>query len=157
MRIRPRRAVPVHAAADRAESINMKNKRTQYLIAAAVIVAAVGYMAAQQSSSPVLSAQDVYRQMNDTANIVLDVRTMQEHLEARIGETMLIPVQELEERMHELDRYKNKRIIVYCRSGNRSGRATSILREQGFDAYNMTGGIIGWKSEKLPIITGAVK
>ena len=132
-------------------------KRTPSIIIAAVIVAAAGYMIAQQMQSATISSQEAYKVLNDTSFVLLDVRTMPEHLGERIKETPLIPVQELDQRLHELDQYKGKKIIVYCRTGNRSGYATTLLRENGFDALNMTGGIVRWKMEKLPTISGAVK
>ena len=49
--------------------------------------------------------------------------------------------------MDELNDYREKKIIVYCRSGNRSGIATRILSENGFNALNMIGGMNGWKGK----------
>ena len=43
-----------------------------------------------------------------------------------------------------LEDYRDKKIIVYCRSGNRSGTATKILNENGFDAVNLIGGMNEW-------------
>jgi rhodanese-related sulfurtransferase len=77
----------------------------------------------------------------------LDVRTIKEHKMKSIPNTDCIPVQEIKERMDELNNYRNKKIIVYCRSGNRSGIATKILNENGFKATNMIGGINGWKGK----------
>lgn len=133
------------------------NKKMKFTIIAAVVVAAAGFMIAQQMQSATITSREVHAILNDTSIVVLDVRTMPEHLNERIKETPLIPVQELEQRLDELERYKDKKIVVYCRTGNRSGYATTLLREKGFDAYNMTGGIVRWKMEKLPTISGAVK
>lgn len=133
------------------------NRRTRYGILAVILVAALGYMVAQQSSLPTVTAQETYGLLNDSTVLILDVRTMPEHIGARIKNAPLIPVQELERRIHELDPYQGKKIIVYCRTANRSAQATSILRERGFDAYNMSGGIVRWKSESLPVISGAVQ
>ena len=77
----------------------------------------------------------------------LDVRTIKEHKMKSIPNTDCIPVQEIEERMDELNDYRDKKIIVYCRSGNRSGIATKILNENGFNALNMIGGMNGWKGK----------
>jgi rhodanese-related sulfurtransferase len=127
------------------------------IAAAAVIVAAAGYMIAQHMNSATISSKETYELLNDTSVVLLDVRTLPEHLNERIKETPLIPVQELEQRLHELDQYKDKKIVVYCRTDNRSGYATSLLRKHGFDAYNMAGGIVRWRAEKLPTISGAVQ
>ena len=77
----------------------------------------------------------------------LDVRTIKEHKMKSIPNTDCIPVQEIEERMDELNDYRDKKIIVYCRSGNRSGTATKILNENGFNAINMIGGMNEWKGK----------
>ena len=114
-------------------------------------------IAQQAQSTATITALETYKKLNDTSVVVLDVRTEQEHEHERIAETPLIPVQELNERIDELGKYKDKKIIVYCRSGNRSGAAVRILKEHGFDAVNMAGGIVRWKSEQLPTISGEVK
>ena len=85
--------------------------------------------------------------LNNDAYYFLDVRTTEEHKIKSIPDTDCIPVQEIEKRIVELDKYRDKKIIVYCRSGNRSGTATKILNENGFNAYNMIGGMNGWKGE----------
>lgn len=108
-------------------------------------------------STVTISVQETYKKLNDTSIVILDVRTAQEHANERIAETLVIPVQELNERISELEQYQSKKIIVYCRSGNRSGRATTILRNHGFDAVNMSGGILRWKAEQLPTLSGEVK
>ena len=77
----------------------------------------------------------------------LDVRTTKEHKAQSIPNTDCIPVQEIKERMDELNDKRDKKIIVYCRSGNRSGIATKILNENGFNAVNMIGGMNGWNGK----------
>lgn len=83
---------------------------------------------------------------------ILDVRTPSEFYAERIVGAKLIPVQQLADRIGELDTLKNKPILVYCRSGNRSIPASQILIRNGFKkVYNMQHGITGWMKEKLPI------
>jgi rhodanese-related sulfurtransferase len=52
-----------------------------------------------------------------------------------------IPIDELEERINELNEYKEYDIAVICRSGRRSERGTNILNENGFNAKNVVGGM----------------
>jgi rhodanese-related sulfurtransferase len=66
---------------------------------------------------------------------------------------LFIPVQELKERVGELERFRDKTVIAYCRSGNRSGVAAEILGKHGYTAVNMEGGILQWKKENLPVVT----
>ena len=98
--------------------------------------------------------QSVTIESKDAINLVtngkyyfLDVRTIREHADRAIPNTKCIPLQEIEKRLSELNDYKDKIIIVYCRSGNRSGKATKILKENGFDAINLIGGINSWEGD----------
>ncbi|MFZ1729209.1 MAG: rhodanese-like domain-containing protein [Bacteroidota bacterium] len=95
-----------------------------------------------------ISVQDLQKKMaKDKGIVVLDVRTVPE-LTAELGKidgVVNIPVQELEQRLAEMKRYQKSPVYVICRSGNRSGVATGILRQHGYDAYNVTGGMRAWR------------
>ncbi len=82
---------------------------------------------------------------SDTDAVLLDVRTPQEYRAARVPNSLLIPVDDLRFKFKELD--KSKKYLVMCRSGNRSAFATYALRQLGFDAYNIVGGILNWPFE----------
>ncbi|NOY05092.1 MAG: rhodanese-like domain-containing protein [Chlorobi bacterium] len=79
--------------------------------------------------------------------VVLDVRTPAE-LEGELGRLsgiINIPVQVLEQRWKELEKYKDKEIYIICRSGNRSRTAAGILAKHGFNVYNVKGGMRAWR------------
>ena len=79
--------------------------------------------------------------------ILLDVRTQGEYEERHIPESVLIPLDELKKRAEAELPDKDKVVFVYCRSGNRSTTASSILAELGYKkVYNM-GGISDWPYE----------
>ena len=78
--------------------------------------------------------------------VLLDVRTPPEHFQLRIPNSMFIPLDELRFKFNELP--KDKKYVVYCRSGERSAFATYFLRQLGYEAYNLAGGIISWPYEK---------
>jgi len=82
---------------------------------------------------------------NGEALNLIDVREVAEVQEGHIDGITNIPLGFLEFRMHELD--KKKPYIMVCRSGGRSGQATTFLQDQGFDATNMVGGMMAWESE----------
>ncbi len=73
---------------------------------------------------------------------LLDVRTPAEHSTQAIEGSHLIPLQELGYRLHELP--KDKEIVVYCRTGNRSAYAGAWLAQQGYSVKNLDGGIVQW-------------
>ena len=109
----------------------------------------------QNPMVPTVNVQEAFDQIkNDSNVVVLDVRTLPEwngelgHIE----NALLIPVQELEQRLGELEAHKEKTILAVCRSGNRSGRAAALLNQRGFKAFNVAGGMIDWNDENLPIV-----
>ena len=110
-----------------------------------VLFIAFAFWGCEESST--IESKKAMSLLNNNAYYFLDVRTLKEHENKSIPDTDCIPVQKIEQRIEELEKYRNKKIIVYCRSGNRSGTATKILNENGFNAYNMIGGINGWKGE----------
>lgn len=80
--------------------------------------------------------------------LLLDVRTPNEFHEGHLEGAWLIPVQQLAFRIGELEEHRDKPILVYCRSGNRSIPASQILMEKGFKkVYNLSGGIREWIRE----------
>ncbi len=83
--------------------------------------------------------------------IMLDVRTPEEYAEGHIQGARLIPVQVLAEHLAEVP--KNKQVYVYCHSGKRSARASSMLAKHGFtNIENVMGGIEAWKKAGYPVV-----
>ncbi|BDY12624.1 rhodanese-like domain-containing protein [Hydrogenimonas cancrithermarum] len=88
---------------------------------------------------------------NDPDVVILDVRRPEEYREGHLEGARLIPVQELDRRLADLEMLKHKTILVYCRSGIRSVMASRKLAANGFKPYNLKGGINAWKNEGLPL------
>jgi phage shock protein E len=93
--------------------------------------------------------------LKDPAVFLLDVRTPPENATARIAGDTLAPVQTLEHKLDLLPTDKNRPVLIYCRSGNRSVTAARILAKHGHTTiYNMTGGMIGWQKAGRPVESG---
>lgn len=102
-----------------------------------------------------LNPTDAVRLMNHEDAAVLDVREDSEYNEGHIINARHIPVGVLESRCNELESLKDKPIIVYCRSGQRAAKASSILQRQGFKSvYKLNGGIMAWTSANMPVTRG---
>jgi phage shock protein E len=83
--------------------------------------------------------------------VILDVRSQSEYDDDHIEGAILIPNTEIADRLDELD--KGDELLVYCRTGNRSGQAIEILEEAGFTKiYHMNDGISTWISEGYPVV-----
>jgi len=100
------------------------------------------------SQIPEISVQDLkQRRDNGDAPFLLDVRKPHEADIASIGADQLIPLDELEDRLDEMDAEPGSEVVVHCRSGGRSAKATELLRKKGFDAKNLAGGTLAWSDE----------
>jgi sulfur-carrier protein adenylyltransferase/sulfurtransferase len=97
--------------------------------------------------SPVITVQELKTRMDKGDRpFLLDVREKFEHELVRLEDDLLIPLGDLVARQHELD--PDREIVVYCHHGTRSGKATALLRRQGFPrARNLRGGIAEWASK----------
>jgi rhodanese-related sulfurtransferase len=80
---------------------------------------------------------------------LIDVRQRDENDAGRIAGGRLIELADLPAEAATLD--PDRPVIVYCRSGARSAMATDALRQAGYDAHNMTGGLLDWVAAGLPI------
>jgi rhodanese-related sulfurtransferase len=79
---------------------------------------------------------------------LLDVREDSERAEYNIGGAH-IPVGKVQAmQTDDIDAWKDKEVVVYCRSGNRSGMAALFLEQAGFaNVVNLTGGMLAWRSK----------
>lgn len=83
--------------------------------------------------------------------VLIDVRTPQEHYEAHIPGSVLMPLDTLES-VTKLP--ENGRKIIYCRSGKRSLKAMEILEKKGYkNLSDLEGGIIAWTAIGGPVVT----
>jgi len=96
--------------------------------------------------SPVDASAKVRKERNV---VFLDVRTDKERKESSIKGSYHIPVIDLKERENELKKFKDAEIICFCRTGNRSLTAASKLKKMGFNASNLSGGMIRWNASGL--------
>ena len=83
---------------------------------------------------------------------LLDVRTPKEFKSGHLRDAILIPLGRLKTNLNKLAPYKNKKILVYCRSGSRSVAASRILEKHGFTPLNIKEGIIGLIGAKAEIV-----
>ena len=93
--------------------------------------------------------------INRANALVLDVRDEQEFAAGHIADAKHIPAAQLEARLGELRRYKDRPLIVNCQGGLRSAKACDVLRKHEFaKVYNLQGGLNAWTQAKLPVVRG---
>ena len=111
----------------------------------------VDQVTAIQNGIPQISPKDLKQKLDSGADIfVLDVREPHEYQIANLG-AKLIPLGDLPARASELD--KNREIVVHCKSGGRSQKASEFLAQNGFkNVSNLAGGITAWSNDVDPTI-----
>ncbi len=81
------------------------------------------------------------------APIMIDVRNPHEWDTQHLAGVQLISLHELPSKLEELADFKDKEVVMICRSGGRSGNATKFLTDNGFTSVrNMVGGMLAWKA-----------
>jgi rhodanese-related sulfurtransferase len=93
--------------------------------------------------------QEVAAFWDDGTIQLIDVRERHEHEAGRIAGTRLIELGSLQQEAGTID--PKQPVVFYCRSGGRSAMATEAFAQAGFDAHNMTGGMLEWAAAGLPI------
>ncbi len=106
-----------------------------------------------QDITPVEAFDLIQENKENIDFIILDLGTESEFKSGHIENVENIDYysEGFKDELGELD--KNKTYLIYCASGNRSGKALKMMDEIGFqEVYNVIGGITGWKSKGLPVV-----
>lgn len=120
------------------------------------LIASVLLVAGCTSSAGVtnMNVSEFSMKAAESGVVILDVRTPAEFAEGYIEGALNIDFQSgnFENEITSLD--KNATYAVYCRSGNRSGKAAQVMHDAGFQSvYNLDGGVIDWASEGMTLVT----
>jgi rhodanese-related sulfurtransferase len=99
-----------------------------------------------------LGTLEATRLMNQPATLVLDIRDDKDYAAGHLPRARHIPLKELEARSTEIQKFKDKPVLVTCRSGNRAGSATRLLKKLGFNnVFHLKGGLVAWEQASLPV------
>ena len=123
----------------------------KWLLSALAIPALLVMMRSHASADGAITPTQAAALIQNKKDIqLIDVRTAGEYAAGHLANAKLIPVQEFAQRLAEID--KNKPVLLYCRSGHRSGNALKILQDNGYkDAKHVEGGINAWQAAGLPV------
>jgi rhodanese-related sulfurtransferase len=104
-------------------------------------------------STPRVGALEAVQLINRRDALVLDVREQADFAAGHIPNARNIPAPELNGRLHEIEKFKARPIVINCQSGTRSGTACNMLRKNGFgEVFALRGGISGWLEASLPVV-----
>lgn len=97
----------------------------------------------------IITIEELHRRIDagESLNLV-DVREPHEHEEFNIGGVLHPLGRIMSADVDSLEELKDREVIVYCRSGNRSGQAAMMLESMGFnDVKNLQGGMLAWRQQ----------
>ena len=91
--------------------------------------------------------------INHQDAVVLDIREDHEFRDGYILNSVHIPLSQVKDAIDRLEKYKERPVVVSCRSGSRSNVACATLAKHGFgEVYNLKGGILAWQNANLPLV-----
>ena len=106
--------------------------------------------AAASSLSPFAATQLV----NGGDAVFVDVRDEKEYKSGHVLNARSFPLAKFDERMHEIEKLKDRELVVYCDNGMRTQRATAKLKKRGFEKLHvLAGGLGAWEKASLPLVT----
>lgn len=108
--------------------------------------APAGPAAAAESAAPGEAPSD--------SVLYLDVRTPEEFRTGHVQGAVLVPHDQVDQRWQELAAYRDRPVVVYCRSGRRSGIAIDVLRRHGFTNLTNGGGVADMAARGYPVVPG---
>ncbi len=91
------------------------------------------------------------RMINHESAVIIDVREPDEFRGGHIPGAVNVPLGNLHGRMSELDKFKDRPLLISCRTSQRSAKAAMVLRKHDFPSVHvLAGGITAWQGENLP-------
>ena len=127
----------------------------QQWILVAALLAVVGMLVLHETrkSGPSLSPQQAINLVNAEQGVFLDLRDGADFKRGHIVDALHIPLAKLAERAPELEKYKDRPVVLVCKMGQQSGAAGKQLKTRGFArVYKMSGGMMEWSNLQLPLV-----
>ena len=101
-----------------------------------------------------VSSQQLTNLVNKDGALVLDVRDAKEFREGHITGSKNIPFSTLQSKLAEIEKHKEKPVVLVCKMGQHAGAAGRVLTVAGFkDVRRLTGGVSAWKADGLPLVS----
>lgn len=106
-----------------------------------------------QAGCPTISTLDATMRINKQDATVIDVRSAEAYAEGHLPRARHMPVKELADRLGEIERLKNKPVIVTSdNDGGTAASAAKVLKQHGFgDVMILAGGVAAWRKADLPV------
>ena len=89
---------------------------------------------------------------NQDETLIIDIRAVAEYKKGHINGANNMLLSEFASNIEAYSDYKNKPVLIYCNSGNTTGRAIKLLKKAGYEKINnLEGGVAAWKEANMPL------
>lgn len=123
-----------------------------FLVAIAILAGGALLWPALAPRGKRASPLQVTQMINRGKTTIVDVRSSEEFAAGHLRDAKHIPLADLSARIGELDKQKNRTIVMVCQTGARSDKAARQLQAAGFeDVHSLEGGLAAWKAAGLPL------
>ncbi len=127
----------------------------QWLLVSLLLVLIAALVTVEkQRAGTALNLHEVTRLVNSDQAILVDLRDKKDYSAGHIVDALNIPYAKLQDRLSELEKHRDKTIVVLDKMGQHAGAASKVLREKGFTVARMQGGMVEWQSQNLPLVKG---
>lgn len=124
-----------------------------YLLSSAFVALAIALLLYEsRRAGKSLSPRELTQLVNSDQAVLLDIRQNKDFQAGHIVDSLHIPRDKVAGRVTELEKYKDKVIVVICDSGVTAGPVCSQLKQAGYNAMRLSGGISGWRNDNLPTV-----
>lgn len=126
----------------------------QYLLVGIFVFFLIGLLINESKKGGAsLSPTQLTQLVNHEDALVIDIRKKDEFKQGRIPGSVHYEYSSLNSKLSELEKHKERPIIVVCKTGTTAGAAGAMLRKAGFTKVNkLSGGIYEWQAQKLPLV-----
>ena len=95
---------------------------------------------------------ELSRLVNHEQAVLLDIRNKDEFDAGHIAKSRNIPLQDLQKKSRQLEKFKKRPMVIISQAGRESGKAANQLRKLEFDKlFHLTGGLVEWHKDNLPL------
>jgi rhodanese-related sulfurtransferase len=126
----------------------------QWVLAAALLAVVVMLILHEtRKAGPAVSPQQAINLVNAEQGVFLDLRDAADFKQGHIANALHIPSAKLDARVAELEKYRDKPVVLVCKMGQQAGIAGKQLKAKGFEkVYKMAGGMMEWGNLQLPTV-----
>lgn len=125
-----------------------------YLFAATLLALMIVEMLRSKRTKVQVAAPQAVTLINRSNAVVIDIRNNDQFKAGHIIDAISIPMPPIAEASKKLEKYKNKPLILVCQTGMESQKAAASLKNAGFNAVAIAGGIRSWSESDLPLVKG---